>query len=162
MVEAYAYACARLRDGLHEAQEWAPSRWGGEASLADLLGCVRLISDYGAERMKYLDEIPYLLVRLEHPGVATRCLQQFASAPAQQHDRVSIHFLGSDSDLCGDVKAIRADGSNISAKLMLEIDSLKMASLDDAINEGPHATARNISERATNASWAWTASSLRL
>jgi hypothetical protein len=137
MEEAYAYACARLRDGLQEAQEWAPSRWGGEASLADLLGCVRLMFDYGAERMKYLDEIPYLLVRLQHPGVAARCLQQFASAPVQQHDRVSIHFLGNDSDLCQDVKAILADGSNVSAKLMLEIDSLKMASLDDAINEGP-------------------------
>ena len=70
--------------------------------------------------------------------------------------------MGKDSDLCRDVKAVRADGSNVSAQLMLAIESLKMASLDDAINEGPHAAARKVSERATNASWAWAASSLRL
>lgn len=93
-----------------------------------------------------------------------RCLQQFASAPASGHHRLTRRFLDPDfpSSLRPDIDMMGENGSNMSPRLAAAVSPLAWSPLDDCVCEGPHAQAKRIKSPASSAKWTWVAASMRL
>ena len=164
IAQAYDYACTKLDSGKAFAESWIIPQWGVTCLevLNNMIGAVRFAHYYLRRGLEFLDVIPFLLARLDMPGVVARCLSQYAASPAESHDEVSHEFLNPDSPLYADVLLVDPNGGNVSAVLQHEIQSLRFEPMDDTIIEGPHAGAARRFEFNRSAKWAWIASSMRL
>ena len=69
---AHTYAMERLAIGLKEANDWTPDAFG--VVRAEAHGCVRSTVQLVKHKLDSLDNIPWLLARLEEAGVAARCV----------------------------------------------------------------------------------------
>jgi hypothetical protein len=148
---------------LQQANSWTVDTWGlGNAFWIQAQGVVRQVHLMASEKFQWLDEVPYLLGRLNEPGVARRCLQQFERFEAEAHHRVSLAVLGHNSPFRRAVEAILPDGSNISPALEMERRKIAEIPLDDSICEGPHARAAHVKQGSHGCTWEWLAASLRL
>ena len=148
---------------LREAESWDEHRWGiGHLGLLQQQGAIRATYHLFHRKFRWLDRLPYLLVRLAEPGIARRCLEQFDSCSVEEHHRASIKFLGEQSQLRGDILQIAPDGSAISHRLSAAIDGLKGIPFDDSIAEGPHARVLRLARHSRRACWPWLASSVRM
>jgi hypothetical protein len=123
---------------------------------------VRHIHAEGTRRFKYLDEIPYLLGRLDEPGVAQRCIAQFDEFTEARHHRLSQMALARSSPLRAAVEAVQPDGTGLSPELQIEQRGIAGIPLDDSIAESPHARAAHLKGHSHGCSWEWMASSMRL
>ena len=99
---------------------WQASRFGGWAMLQQCQGCARACYWMAVERLQVFDRVPFLLARLDEPGVRNRCLAQYRSCAARLHHRVSFDFLDVDGSLFNDVMSMDDDGSNMSPQLTRE------------------------------------------
>lgn len=160
--EAYPHAKRELRSGLAEANEWGPQTWnaGGKPIWLACQGCVRLTFEVGMQKLAFLDKLPYVLARLEEPGVRRRCMDQWDSCPPEGHHRVTREFF--EGPLRQDIEAMNNDGTGASARLKQEVRSLALIPLDDSIAESPHAIASRLMQSSRGAKWPWVASTLRL
>ena len=139
---AHDHATGVLRAGLAEANGWTPARFAGgdRLFLSKCQGVVRLAYHFAVERIAYLDTVPWLLGRLDDPGVAARALAQYDGANVAVHDSVSREILGVGGRFRADVEAIAPDGTGISAALKTEVASIQLTPLDDTVNEGAQGT----------------------
>ena len=120
--EAYAYACAQLADGLREANDWTADHFNcGDHELPLLQGCVRGVFHVSHVKIAFLDKIPWLLARLNEPGVSTKCLQQWQSVGRRHHHPASTYVLEQGCQLRQDVEAIDPGGGGLSVALQKEV-----------------------------------------
>ena len=91
---AYVFAMTVLQDGLEGASSWTVATFNlGIDILRELQGCVRGVVHLGGLKIKFFDRVPVLLARLGEPGIKARCIEQWQSAPAANHHRVTKEFL---------------------------------------------------------------------
>ena len=102
--------------------------WGAGAFTGTLdfcvkcKACVQFTRHVGLTSVFYnLSRIPFLMARLEQPGVAQECLAQYRSCPRRHHDKISIRILDDTRAFYDDVLAIRPDGSGLSPQLLIEV-----------------------------------------
>lgn len=163
VAQAYRFAVDKLKVALDECNLWTANRFGGDVGMLDACqGCTRYAYSLTLKKIEHLNCIPWLLARLEEPGVRAICQEQYQSRPPHLHHRVSHAFLSPDSELHGDVANIDDEGGGASLRLRLEIAALRHIPLDDAVGEGPHAIEKRIMEHSRAGSFAWSASTSRL
>ena len=163
--EAFPHATAVLTAAMHEVSSWQTSRLGGNTELLrQAQACMRGTTALVLEKLTYLDEIPYLLARVNEPGIAARCLAQFAEGvdSGATHDPVTLEFLAEGSTLRQQIERMAHEGAEMGPQLQREWETLRLCPIDDCPGEGPHAGMRHISLKTRAASWPWHASSLRL
>ena len=148
---------------LAEGEAWSEHEWGlGFAGLIELQGCMRGTIHLARRKFLWLDKIPYLFARLDQPGVAAQCCQQWTEVTAEQHHRVSSLFLMPGGQLRAEIDRLEHDASNISPLLQAAIDGLKGIPFDDGVAEGPHARALRLHRTYSRSLWPWVASTMRL
>ena len=161
--QAYSHVWTILQSGLEEANSWTDYTWGlGVGTAARLQGAVRMVYHAAQQRLRWLNRIPWLCARIGEPGVAERCLAQWASAPAASHHRVSVRFVAPGGPLRDHVIAVQPDGTNVSPELAVARDWLRNCSLDDSVGERPHAQSKWTHDSARHSGWVWMASTIRL
>ena len=159
----HAYAVAELERGLAEANGWQPQHFElGEIVWQELQGCVRHSVHLAHQKIRFLNEVPYLLVRLDQPGVRDECMAQWLKCAPDKHHRITREFLAEESPLRSEVDALAVDGSNCSEVLAAELRGFEEIPLDDTVAESPHARAKRILEHSKGSSWPWTAATMRL
>lgn len=73
--EAFSHATRVLEAGLVEATAWGPEDYDGDANLwRECQGAVRYTCILAKEKLGYLNKVPYLLARLDEPGLRDQCL----------------------------------------------------------------------------------------
>ena len=161
--EAYPHATETLRNALAEVNSWDHGRLSDDLVLfRQAQACMRGTYLLALEKLQHLDEVPYLLARLDEPGVRDRCLLQWGEGAAGTHVPVSAEFLQEGSPLRRDLLAMNADGSGMSRVLQIAHESLRQCPIDDTPGEGPHASMRHLGLRTRRSTWGWMASSVRL
>ena len=161
--EAECYVQAELNRGLREANGWTAESFGFGCSFLDidaLKVCCRASFALAQKRHTYLGLCPWLLARLDEPGIKRRCEEQYASH--QGHHPLTFYFLAPDGPLRPHVDLIQPDGSGCSELLVHWLKILKHIPFDDSIAEGPHAIGNRLSSHGRNTGYVWQASSMRL
>jgi hypothetical protein len=91
---AYSFATRQLDQGLAAARTWTTHTWGCTYDfLMSVQGCVRYTVSVALIKLRPLDTLPLLAVRLNEPGVAARCIEKYNSTP--HHDEVTHDFFTS-------------------------------------------------------------------
>ena len=163
--KAYNKALEVLREGLDEAAQWPMHRFrDNQVVWQQGVAAVRQVYALGREGVAYLKTLPYVLARLEEPGIAQEAIDLYAAAPAHLHHPLSNEFLepGHGSGLRPMVEAIDDAGGNVAPALRDAIYARKAVPMDDVVDESPHARAKHIIEKAPAGQFKWTASSVRL
>ena len=163
MADAYQVGTSVLDQLLEEGNSWGLQTFAADPSLlTECQGMVRACHSLGYKYIEHLEKIPWLFARLAEPGIAQLVLEKFDAFPLEAHHRLSIHILGPNSPLRAGVEAIAPDGSNISARLMREVQAIRNVPFDDCVAEQPHSICTSIKNRAPGCGWAWLASTARL
>ena len=111
LAESHEYVQGQLRGILETGNSWEVSSWSSGAEFwAEAQGMIRRTYLLGQQKFKYLDELPYLVVRVDSPGVALQCLQQYDAFDEVQHHRLSRHLLARGSALRRDIEVLAAGG----------------------------------------------------
>ena len=160
--EAFPKAMLHLEEALREIDGWDENVVGDVPILRSGQAAMRATWLMAKEKLAHYDHIPWLLGRLDQPGVRDRCLLQFAEAPEAKHEPVSLEFLSPASALYEDVTRMHADGTGMSPKLWNAFDSIRQTPIDDTPAEAPHAAMRHTALKSRAASWAFHAASARL
>jgi hypothetical protein len=160
---AYLHAKATLEGGLTVCNAWTLGFCDGDA---DLLrhgqGCVRGLVVLAFKKLDFLNCVPWLLARLDEPGVKDLAISQFESELPCRHHRVTHEFLNPSENLRAHVDAIDDHGCGLSVALVVEVKSLQDMPMDDAVGEGPHSISTNIMVKARRALFPWVAATARL
>ena len=157
--QAFDYGMSCLRAGLNEANSWDLHRWGIPGDLPGMQGAVRASFLLGSRKLAFLNELPYLICRVDKPGIAARVQELWAAHPAHSHHRVTqrfIHLYGADLAL------VNEDGSGVSARLEAELQHWRGMPIDDSVAEQPHSQARRVSLHSRRSGFCWVAASTRL
>jgi len=158
--EAWDHAMSELRSAMDEANQWEQNFWGGsQEDWREMVASVRGLFLLASRKLGHLNELPYLLARLEQPGVAARVRDLWVARQAADHHRVTRRFM---TKFAADLALIQPDGSGISPAIRLELDAMNGTPLDDSVAEGPHAMVSRHCQHSRNASWGWIASTTRL
>ena len=162
LAEAEVFIHSELQRGLTECLEWTLDSFAGCSfeELHALKVCVRSSYALAMKRHNYLSLLPWLLARLEEPGIKERCLSQYASHT--NHHPMTDKFLSHSEPLRAHVDRIGPDGSGSSDLLKEHIMLVKNIPFDDSIAEGPHALGNRLGRHGPRSSFAWTAASMRL
>ena len=107
------------------------------AALHQAQDLVRSTFALASLKIRFLDDLPYILGRLHTPGIIAKCIELFNAHPAICHDSVTLAFMMPGSPLRAAVDNIDERGGNISPELEAEIDSIRFAPLDDTVAERP-------------------------
>ena len=160
--EAGPYVDRALRKGLEDAAAWDTNVFSGAtiAQVDVLKACYRSSFVLAQKRHKYLSLVPWLLARLDKPGVKARCLEQYSTH--QDHHAMTEMFLKPGSELRAHVDRIRDDGSGVSKIQQKWIDILQRIPLDDSLAESPHAVGNKLGRHGPKSSFAFVAASMRL
>ena len=161
LARAYSERC--FQSGLKTAKAWGVADFDdcSQDFLASAVGAVRLVVGVGRKKLAYLDRVPLLLARIQEPGVAVRCTQEFDATDPARRDFVSEHFLAPGSTLRSQIDRYILDGS-LGRDLEREIQALRDIPLHDVICEAPHAAANRVGMVSRRSRWPWLASSVRL
>jgi len=163
--DAYEYAKTTFDEGLGEANSWGIHEFGGFVYIWQQgLAAARAVFQAGMDSIGYLDTLPWLLARLRKPGIAARCIAEYALTDREHHHPSSNEMLdpADEESLSEDVAAIDPDGNGISPRLDAAIIGFENMPLDDMVDEGPHAKGKKIIAHSTAGSFPWAASSARL
>ena len=163
MPEAHEYMSAKLRQGLDEANAWTPETFSSSISEWQALqGMVRATVRMSFQRFIWLERLPYVLCRLDRPGVRDLCITLWDATPPEHRDRASAEVLHPLATLRPDLEAMAPDGTGMSRRLLDFVKGMQGIPMDDSISEGPHARAKKIKDHSKACSWPWLASSLRV
>ena len=112
----------------------------------------------------HLDCLPWMLARLDLPGVAARCRERFAAVPAASHHQLTRDFMDPETEdnLADHVNDVDDDGHGISPVLRDAISKMQNTPQDDIVQEEPHSRAAKTVARSTNHGFPWLAASSRL
>jgi len=161
--EAERYVHAELNRGLLEANAWTVDSFGFGCSFLELESlkvCCRASFALAHKRHKYLSLLPWLLARLDEPGIKQRCIAQYESH--RDHHPMTHFFMSHGGQLRSAVDLIRPDGTGCSDPLMYWIQIIRQISVDDSIAESPHSQGNRLSNHGRNTGFAWQAASMRL
>lgn len=162
LADAEEFVARSLRNGVSEVSGWDVNFFPG-ASLAEVAGlqaCARAAYVLADKRFKYLSHLPWLLARLEQPGVRDRCVALYNSH--RQHVPLTEKFMDPAQDLRADIDRLSPTGSGASPLLKSWIQVIQNFPMDDSLAEGPHARGNRIGRHGTKTSFAWTAATMRL
>ena len=138
--------------------------WIGQAGmLADLHESVATLRGAIAQKMDFLDRLPYSLLRVRSADVAAHCLERYdvlSRAGAKQH-RLSRMFLDPTSELRSHVEAV-ADGGEVSEALSRAILPYGWGLIDESAAEGEHRDLRIEAQRSHRVTHPMAASNLRM
>ena len=138
--EAHSFALGVLHDAMTQAGAWGPEMFGGDAELVRQTQAVIRGSWLAAkEKLAFLDRLPYLLCRLNEPGVRDRVLSQWDSGAKTFGCPITEEFVGESSPLRGDVLAMQNDGTGMTSRLAEEVNALRQTTIDDTPGDSPHA-----------------------
>ena len=152
-----------LEESIAEMEQWTPSMWGGDGPfMRNLQGSVRWAHGLILEVTRFADVLPYLFSRLDKPGIRNECRRQYELRAHDQHHRVTQQFMHSGSALRRMVDRISDDGDIYDEYLKREVESIANISLDDNVNESPHAGVKKEMARCRPGKFPWTASTSRL
>ena len=112
--------------------------------------------------MAHYNKVPWLLARLDQPGVAGEFVRQYNAVGEDAHEPVTLAFLRPGSPLRSCIDRMHPDGSGLDEELRLQVHSLRDISIDDAHAEGPHAAMGRISATSRSSTWARLSSTLCL
>ena len=89
----------------------------------------------------HLHTLPWLLARLDQPGVRALCLHRFTLVPAARHHELTRLYLDPEyhGSLLHLVEDIDDEGGNAAPELRVHMDKLKNIPMDDIVQEEPHA-----------------------
>ena len=133
-----------LQGALSEVNTWEAERFGGDrVLLRQAQACMRGSFLLAQEKVAYLDELPWLLARLQEPGVRDKCLLQWEEGAKYAGDSLTEEFLAESAPLRSDLIAMSPDGSGMSDRLWQAVDQLRQIVIGDMPGEGPHATMRH-------------------
>ena len=163
MHHAYKHASESLESALAEVRQWDDGQAGGDTNLLrQTQAVVKGTWHAGMEKLAFLNDIPYLLCRLDQDGVRDRCLEQYDAGGRLAGDPVSDEFLADGSSMRQHVIDMSADGTGMHPELARAVASLQMIPIDDVAGEAPHARMKHVSSRTRAATWGWQASTDRL
>jgi hypothetical protein len=115
----------------------------------------------GMEKFGHLPRIPYLVAKLDRPGVLDECLLQFSSAPVEQHNRSSVELFDGGGRFNADVRAFKETGQ-MTRQLAFRFASIRDMPMDDKVADRPHAIGSRIGTLARGSHWPWDSASMRL
>ena len=161
---AYTHAKEHMRDSLDEVNGWTPGDALGDTTLMrQMQACMRYAWLLSEDKLEFLNQVPWLLARLNQPGVRDLCLAQWAeAADPSAHHAVTKEFLTPGCALHCDIVAMNCDGTGMSERLTSAWRTLAFVPIDDTPGEGPHAKMKHVQIRARRASWGWQAATDRL
>ena len=163
MRSAWDFVQRHLDSGLAHANSMSAARYAGDYNLLrQCQGCVRMVHGLGYEKFLWLDQVPYLLSRLDQPGVEAKTVEQWVSTSPQYHNRVTRKVCDSSGELRADLDAVTGTGDNISPSLSHVMRSLALLPMDDTVCEMPHASGKRIAGSGAASKFPWVASTLRL
>ena len=142
---AYPYATSQLELALNEANGLEESQVGDTKLVRQMQAAMRMTYLAGLEKLACFDEFPWLLARLDCPGVRDRCIEQWdVGGGREAADPVAAEFLSADGPLRAHLLAMDFSGGGMSPILQAEWRSLQQCPLDDTVGESPHARMRHI------------------
>ena len=105
--------------GLSTCREWTAACFDNDVVLfQSAVAAVRFICTFARRKFDWLWKIPWMISRLDQPGVRDECIKQFDSVPRDQHHLVSIEFFGTEQEsLRSRVLAINDDGTGMDTVL---------------------------------------------
>ena len=163
METAFTHATEVLAEFLQGIANWTAARFNGDMSMAYAThACIRYAFALGTEKIGYLNTLPWLLARLEQPGVRALCVEQWASVDPSKHHPSSVKIMCPTKPIRADVDAIDEHGGGASSAVRLAIRHIKKICMDDSIGEGPHALAHREFLHGRRSQWPFIASSCRL
>ena len=77
--------------------------------------------------------VPYLLCRLDEPGIRSKCILQFNSAPLKKHDKVTQYMMRKGTPFRKLIDEMNEDGTGMGKLLKDECDSIGTSPLVTAI-----------------------------
>ena len=77
-----------------EAREWDDTHFGDNVQLlVQVRDGVLSLESRGLEKFGYLPRIPYLIAKLDQPGIVEIFFEQYARAPREAHNRNSVDLF---------------------------------------------------------------------
>ena len=87
---AYDFAISTLRDAVAESSQWSEDKFNRGLDFLRLCqACVRQTLAFALEKLDFLICVPYLLARLDQPGVSQTVLEQYGVGAPARHHRVT-------------------------------------------------------------------------
>ena len=160
--KAFPYAMAQLNAMLQECNSWSEHDFLGFLDIwQSAQGSMRGAFWYSRAKIDFLDNVPWLFVRLHEVGVKEKIMQQWSAAPMAHHHRMTQHVLDPGGNLRVHFDVFEPPAL-AHPDLERIVERLSHIPMDDAVAEGPHAIASHIMQIARGCSWAWVASTMRV
>ena len=145
-----------------ETREWDDTHFGDNVQLlVQVRDGVLSLESRGLEKFGYLPRIPYLIAKLDQPGIVEICFEQYARAPREAHNRNSVDLFDPSGRFYEDVMAYKATRVMTPA-LHLRFCAIRDGPMDDKVAEAPHAIGSRIGQMTPASRWPWDAASMRL
>ncbi|CAK0789149.1 unnamed protein product [Prorocentrum cordatum] len=151
-----------LAESIATIEQWTITQWRDANTLRLLQGSARWAHGLILEVARFADMIPHLFSRLDQPHVKEECVRQYTSESHDQHHRVSQYFMDPAGPMRRLVDEVSEAGEINDEHLKREVESVANISLDDNVNESPHAHVKREMGRCRPALFPWNASSCRL
>ena len=126
--KAYDTGMRILKEGLDAANDWSMLKFGGMVDVwQEAIACARGTYAAGVDFLSYLNQLPWILVRLDTPGIKAQVLRLWALKPKERHHPLTREFLDPehDSGLRAMVDNMNEDGSGVDGPLQEAICALE-------------------------------------
>jgi hypothetical protein len=90
---------------LMEHSQAVPARW---PFYSDALCCYRVVCSNLSDRFSFLDQLPYLLIRMRDRSVAKQCLELYDATDVKRHHRLTNRLLSRSGGLRHHFEAARS------------------------------------------------------
>ena len=146
-----------------EAESWTKDTFQTTVSEPlDLVRCVRASYHMVGTKFAYLQEFPWLIVRIFEPGVKKECLHHWSACAPREHHRCTRCCLDPSQLLRSDLGDSTDDCSKAPPSLLAAVASLAALPMDDSIVEFSHAMASRLVKSGRATKFPSLASSMRL
>ena len=148
---------------LQEANAWDCPMWGNDQGFfAEIVGVVGATVMRGRLTIACLDRLPYIICHLGFvEGARERILEQYASAPREQHHRVS-RSLCDPGELLDAMMSMRDYRDLDNESLRMFVVAKRELPINDEVCERPHAEFAKEHQHAPASGFPWKAASVRL
>ena len=112
----------------------------------------------------HLDRLPWIVGRLDLPGVRDKAIALFNRVPLARHTLLvrELFDVTTPGNLREEVDLITPDGGNVQPQLSMVLKGVQASPMDDKVHETPHAVVKKAMASAASYGFPWAASSSRL
>ena len=112
----------------------------------------------------HLDRLPWIVGRLDLPGVRDKAIALFNRVPLARHIQLvrELFDVTTPGNLREEVDLITPDGGNVQPQLSMVLKGVQASPMDDKVQETPHAIVKKAMASAASYGFPWAASSSRL